>query len=222
MRSSDGLATVPQQQQPQSKIPSQAYTNYAMGPPIEFLFQIWAFHWFIIVYWFFGVYSWQVYVLHRDSPWHTFGMDRVGGALYYSFSCPPAIPSYSFEGQQSHLMLPHSLLGGEGSCFLGCVPPNDIRNSESLVGSTHGNLVRWLVPGWWIYCTWSVEHYLCLITHLLWVHGQSVNTKALSTLIRVWGLLLFGPSSWRLRAWSSFSPHRVCQHTRTGHILWLG
>ena len=28
------LATVPQQQQPQSKIPSHAYANYAMGTPL--------------------------------------------------------------------------------------------------------------------------------------------------------------------------------------------
>ena len=39
MKSFVGLTTVPQQQQPQSQIPSQAYGNYVMGPcQVSFLF----------------------------------------------------------------------------------------------------------------------------------------------------------------------------------------
>ena len=39
MRGSVGLFTVLQQQKPQSQMPSQAYANYAMGPPqVSFLF----------------------------------------------------------------------------------------------------------------------------------------------------------------------------------------
>ena len=40
MRGSVGLATVSKQQQPQSQMPSQAYANYALGPPqVSFLIQ---------------------------------------------------------------------------------------------------------------------------------------------------------------------------------------
>ena len=40
VRGSVGLATVPQQQQPQSQMHSQAVANHAMGPPqMSFLFQ---------------------------------------------------------------------------------------------------------------------------------------------------------------------------------------
>ena len=39
MRGPVGLTTMPQQQQPQSQMPSQAYANFAMGPPqVAFLF----------------------------------------------------------------------------------------------------------------------------------------------------------------------------------------
>ena len=51
VRDSVGLATVLQQQQPQSEMPSWAYVNYAMGPPqVSFLFQSWASHQFITLY----------------------------------------------------------------------------------------------------------------------------------------------------------------------------
>ena len=42
---------MPQQQQPQSQMPSQAYANYTMGAPqVSFLFQSLAFHQFIMLY----------------------------------------------------------------------------------------------------------------------------------------------------------------------------
>ena len=45
-----GLTTVQQQQQPQSHMPSQAYANYAMGPPqLRCLFQSWVYHQFLCV-----------------------------------------------------------------------------------------------------------------------------------------------------------------------------
>ena len=51
MRSSVGLTTVLQQQQPPSQMPPQAYSNYAMGPPhVNVLFEAWAFHKFIVLY----------------------------------------------------------------------------------------------------------------------------------------------------------------------------
>ena len=50
MMGSVDLTTVLQQQQSQSQMPSQAYTNYAMSPPqLSFLFQSWASHQFIML-----------------------------------------------------------------------------------------------------------------------------------------------------------------------------
>ena len=51
MRGLIGLATVLQQQQPESQMPSLAYATYAMGPPqVSFLFQNGAFHKFLMLY----------------------------------------------------------------------------------------------------------------------------------------------------------------------------
>ena len=47
MRGAARVATVPQQQQLHSKMPSQAYASYGIGPPqMGFLFQRCVFHWF--------------------------------------------------------------------------------------------------------------------------------------------------------------------------------
>ena len=44
-----GFTTMPQQQPPQSQMPSQAYPNYAISPPhVSFVFQNWASHWFML------------------------------------------------------------------------------------------------------------------------------------------------------------------------------
>ena len=51
MRGPVGHATVPQQWQPQSQMPSQANASYSIGPPqVSFLFQRWDFHQFIMLY----------------------------------------------------------------------------------------------------------------------------------------------------------------------------
>ena len=52
MRGSVGLTTVPQQQQPQSQMPSQVYINYAMGPSqVNFLLQVSVPRIYNVIYW---------------------------------------------------------------------------------------------------------------------------------------------------------------------------
>ena len=70
---------------------------------------------------------------------------------------------YSFKGlADSHLILLPSLHGGEGSSFPGCLPPNDMVNSELVVRIKPG--VSGMMIGCQVdefTCIWSVE---CFIT----------------------------------------------------------
>ena len=72
--------------------------------------------------------------------------------------------AYSFGGlTESHLIPLSSLNGGDGSYFPGSFPPNDIFNSESVMGvkpGDSGGLIRYQVDEFT--CTWSAEWFVSL------------------------------------------------------------
>ena len=74
-----------------------------------------------------------------DSKWPLLPLLQVRGALCYPISFPEPFHQFdvgytALEAWQSPLIFPPFPMGGEGSYFPGCTPPNDIADSKSVLG----------------------------------------------------------------------------------------
>ena len=133
----------------------------------------------------FGAYSWQAYVQPGDGHWPTPGMHRVAApsttlSRGESSAAPSAVlqPShlyggaYSFGGlAESHPIPMLSQHGGEGSSFPGCVPSDDIVDSESAMDVKPGDLgvvIGYQVDEFYLHLVCRVV--CCLFPHLSWVY----------------------------------------------------
>ena len=198
-------------------MPSQAYANYAMGPlQVSILFQIWASHWFIchmLVSVMLFAFCFQVSMslpcsLMGLKCWglqHSKHLEYTLAGTCYSFRCSPAIPSVWWGMQFGCSAESHDPSAfptwQEGSSFPGSVAPPDRIGTKSLVGIKPGDsyvVIRYqvaelLTPG----CKSA-----SLLNHFFWFHEQCFSINWLSTSTRVWGLLIFRPSSQRF--WSTF------------------
>ena len=117
-------------------------------------------------------------------------------------------PSYSIymightvlRAWQGHPIPPPSLPGGEGSSFPGCVTPDDMVSSKSVMGVTPGNFA--VVIGCQVdefTCTWSAECFVAE-SHLNYVIRITLFwTKQSKTLSMV--LILF---SWTLLTYQNW------------------
>ena len=91
--------------------------------------------------------------------------NALGGCSFHCLSrgaIPEYVGTYSFGVTgESHLILPPSLHGEEGSSFPGLVTPNDAVNSKSVVGMTPGDSS--VVIGYQVHefsYTWLAEHFV--------------------------------------------------------------
>ena len=135
-------------------------------------------------------------------------------------------PFYLYDGAyssealtKSHVIPLSSLIAGEGSFFRLCSP-----QWQSQLQICCGCYTWWFWCGnrasvCWIYWHLVNRVLCCSVTHLLWCHGQGVNTNLLFLLEPVVRFTPFGPDSWRLWAWSWFYPLSLCEDTRTGCFL---
>ena len=167
-----------------------------------------------------GEYPLQAYVPSHDGPCQEYTkllflpLLWVGGASCTSFSWLPAIPLY---------------IGAY-------IPPSDTVNSESVMSVKSGD--SGVVTGYWVdefTHTWSVD---CFVAWSLIYSGLTgkVSTLPTSSLNQVLRITAFWTkqlktlsmvlilSSWtkqlKTLAWCWFYPHGLCQHTKTGSILW--
>ena len=165
------------QQMPQFQMPFQAYAYYAMGSlQVNFSFRVEPssnLSIYVDVFLVSALYS-QVPLLMSFSPMgaQLLGFTSLlppllcigGGSCYLAFFQPfqQYGGAYRFGGlAESHLNLPPSLHGGEGSSFSGLVPTNDIVNSKSVLGMKPGDsgvVIGYMVDEFT--CTWSAEHFV--------------------------------------------------------------